>query len=655
MKNLCFLVLFALSITLYSQSDLFVTNYDWDKSPQYQLKIESDVPMMALKEKYVTEFAFSPENEFTEHYLEHKALWLNSNDKIEDYNKIYLPYSANSLLVKSKARVITKAGKIIDLDESKILTAQDEETGKNYKYFAFEGVEKGSVIEYFYVEKKRPSYSGTAFRLQSDFHKKNIDFDLYSPSNLVFQFKNYNGLPEVKKDTLSKDRLHWTLRIDELKALEKEEQAPYDASRGYFIYKLDKNLQTNKGDLSSYGSISQNIYNYYYKEPSNKAKSLINAFLTSTINNEKDIESNIRALDNTIKSSFILSQSGDESLKDLEEILQKKVASSTGMMKLYTALLKHLEINHEIVITTDRQKLKFDKDFEAHNFLTDFLIYFPKLKTYLSPTDMESRYGYPPAFLTDNYGLFIKEVSVGEYKTGIGKVKYINPLDADKTVDKMIIDVHFEKEDITSNLIKLERSFTGYYALPIHPYMNLIVGENRENVLEGLAKTMNENVVVEKMEVVNEGPELFGIKPLQFNIDIKSDAFVEKAGNKYLFKIGELIGSQIQMYQEKQRVLPLENEHTRSYYRTIHINLPEGYEIANLEDLNIDNKYEENGTELFSFTSYYKLNDNVLSITADEHYRTNIVPPSIFEEFRKVINTAADFNKITLIMEPKSL
>ncbi|TMM52231.1 DUF3857 domain-containing protein [Maribacter algarum] len=608
--------------------------------------------MMALKEKYVVEFAFSDDNSFTEHYLEHKALWLNSNDKIEDYNKIYLPYSSSSELIENKARVITKEGKIINLDDSKILTAKDEETGKSYKYFAFEGVEKGSIIEYFYIEKTKPSYSGTAFRLQSDFDKKNVDFDLYSPSNLVFQFKTYNGLPDMVKDTLSKDKLHWKLALKDLKGLPKEEQAPYTASRSYLVYKLDKNLRTNKSDLSSYGKVAQNIYNYYYTEPSKKAKALIQEFVNNTAKKSDSIETKIRSVDNLIKSSFILSESGGDNLKDLEEILEKKVSNSTGLIKLYVALLRHLEINHEIVITTDREKLVFDKDFEAHNFLNNFLIYFPKLETYLSPNDMETRYGYPPVALTDNYGLFIKEVSVGDFKSGIGKVKYIKSLEADKTVDKMVIDVQFDEENITSNSIKLERSFTGYYAMPFHPYMNLIVGDDRDNIIKGLAKTMNQNVEVQKMEIVDEDPKLFGIKPIKFVVDVKSDAFVEKAGNKYLFKVGEVIGRQIEMYQDKKRTLPLIDDYKRSYYRTINIKLPNGYKVANLKDINIDNTYIKDGEELLSFKSYYTMKDNLISITADEHYRINTISPSIFEDYRKVINSAADFNKITLVLEP---
>ena len=53
-------------------------------------------------------------------------------------------------MVVNKARVIDTEGKVIELDKSKILTATNEETGRTYKYFAFEGVTKGSYIEYIY-------------------------------------------------------------------------------------------------------------------------------------------------------------------------------------------------------------------------------------------------------------------------------------------------------------------------------------------------------------------------------------------------------------------------------------------------------------------------------------------------------------------------
>lgn len=655
MKFYIHLLVLTFSTAGFAQETPFYKSYNWDENPTYKAPKDSNQPMVAQKDKYVVEFAYTDEGSLTEYYLEHQKLWLNSDDKIEAYNKVYLPYSSNSELLISKARVITKQGKIILLDDSKILTAKDEENGNQYKYFAFEGIEKGSVIEYYYVEKKYPSYKGRAFRLQSSYDKYDIAFDLYAPKNLVFDFKSYNQFPSVVIDTLSKEKLHWKVGLKELKGLEKETQAPYQASRVSLVYKLDKNLNNNTNDISSYGIIAQNIYNYYNKEPSKKSKSLLENFSKNAISNKStDEESKIRDLDRYIKTNVFLSESSGDELKDLNEILNKKVANYTGMIKLYVALFNALNVTYEIVITSDREELKFDKDFEANNFLTDFLIYFPKYKTYLSPTVTETRYGYPPSNLTDNYGLFIKEVTIGDFKSGLGKIKYIESLEADKTRDEMIIDVDFNTMDMSNNIIKLDRSFSGYYAMQMQPYMNLVKEKDKEELIEGFAKSMHPNVVVTQKEVINDDPNLFGLKPLIFRVACESDALVEKAGNKYLFKMGELIGKQIQMYQEKERVLPLEDDYKRSYYRTINIKLPEGYAIANLDDINIDNTYVQDGKELLSFKSFYSLKNNVLNITADEHYRINIIDKAAFEDYRKVINSAADFNKITLVLEPKN-
>ena len=106
----------------------------------------------------------------------------------------------------------------------------------------------------------------------------------------------------------------------------------------------------------------------------------------------------------------------------------------------------------------------------------------------------------------------------------------------------------------------------------------------------------------------------------------------------------------MELYQENERVSPLENEFRRTYERTINITIPEGYTIANLDDINIENEYIEKGETLLSFKSYYELNGNILKITADEYYKTNHIPVAIYEDYRRVINSAADFNKVTLVL-----
>lgn len=657
MKKITFAILFFLVLqTAVGQEQPFFKTYTWNNNPAYTVDPATTEEILELKSKIVTEFIYDEQGSLVEYFLEHRVVWLNSDHAIERYNKIYLPHSGSTELPVSRARVVKNDGKIFELDKSNIFTAKDEETGKQYKYFAFEGIEKGSFIEYFYVEKRDPSYNGNRLFLQSSIQKEQVEFDFFSPKNLVFAFKTYNGLPPVSLDTLTTNKLHWSLKTGQMDKLEEEELSAFNASRASVVYKLDQNLYNNKKDISSYGGISQNIYSYYYPEYSKKTQKAVDKFIAEVFKKEiPEEDAAIRKLEFFMKNNVYFTNGNGDDLKDLDAVLEKKVANEAGMVKLYVAVLRSLDIDHELVLTCDRQDLKFDREFEASNFLQDFLIYFPKSKKYLSPVERASRYGYPPAYLTDTYGLFIKEVTVGTLTSGLGKIEFIEPVKAENTTDRMLVEVNFSSEDLSNINVHLDRGMSGYYGMFIHPFMHLVKEKDRNELIENFARNLDEAAEVVNKDVLNADPELFGVKPLQFVLDFRSDAFMEKAGNKYIFKIGELIGRQIELYQEKERKLPLENEFQRSYYRTIRVNIPEGYQISNLDDLNIHNTFSKDGQEVLSFHSYYEVKDNVLNITADEHYRVNIVSVDRYEDYRTVINSAADFNKVSLILEPKPI
>lgn len=644
-------LLFVIQLSI-SQHVPEYESYDWDPNPKYSVE-DTSQPIVAVMHSVIDEFYFKERTDLVEYYLEHKVLWLNSDDKIEEYNKIYLPFSGASQLKVSKARVINANGDIIELDESKILSARDEETGRQYRYFALEGIDKGSFIEYFYVIEQFPEYRGKRITFQSDYPKENVSFQLYAPSNLEFKFKSYNGLPEVTENTTNEDKFHWQLQMDKLAALEDENLAAYHASKAFLIFKLDKNLYNNTSNISSYGNVAQNIYGFYHQELPKKTIASLKEFISeATKGAKKDEASKTRQLEYFIKTNFYISEANDEALKDLDKILSEKVANDSGIMKLYVAALDLMEIPYEIVFTSDRQSIRMDPEFEAENFLTDILLYFPNTEAYMDPMTIESRYGYPSGYFTDNYGLFIKEVKLGENKSGVGKIKYIEPVGADKTFDRMVVDVSFDPEDPSISTIKLDRAMHGYYAMFIQPFIHLAKPEDKDELIESFAKNIVEEIEVKEKSILNDDPQLFGIEPLQIKVDFTTEALTEKAGKKYLFKLGDVIGPQIQLYQDKQRVLPVEEQFERSYFRTINVTIPKGYRIANPDDINIKNSYGEDGMEYFSFHSYYELKGDRLTVTADEHYRKNVVSTALYEEYRTVINSAADFNKITLVLEP---
>jgi hypothetical protein len=638
---------------VFSQEAPYFESYDWEENPSYAVEEGSTEDMIAVKEKTVTEFYFQKKN-LVEYFLEHKVLWLNSDDAIEEYNKIYLPFSSRAELQVNKARVITPEGKLINLDQSKILTSKDEETGRTYKYYALEGITKGSFIEYMYVVKRPPSYTGDKVYIQDSYKKDKVEFDLFSPSNLLFKFKSFNDLAKVERDTLTTEKLHYKLHVAKIEKLESEYQAPYNASRAFLVYKMDKNTAGKGTDMVSYSNVSQNLYSTYYPDYSKKTKGLLRDFIKELeLPENADEESIARKLDFFIKVNVYSQDVYSDDLKDLDQILTKKVANETGVLKLYIAVLRSLNVKHELVLTTDRKQMKFDTAFESTNFLTDFLLYFPKSNKYLSPNASGTRFGFPMPYMMDNYGLFMKEVVIGDFKSAVGKIKYIEPVKAEEIIDIMKVTIDFNAENLTENIVHFDRAFSGYYAMNIQPFMHLIQGEKRDELVDNFIENITKELEIQTRKIVNDDSELFGVKPLQFIVDFTTEAFVEKAGRKYLFKLGDLIGQQVQLYQEKERVLPLEEQFHRSYFRTLTINIPEGYKITNLEDINIDNSFAKNDKELFSFKSSYQLEGNTLTVTADEHYRENIVTVPMYEEYRTVINSAADFNKIVLLLEPK--
>jgi hypothetical protein len=105
------------------------------------------------------------------------------------------------------------------------------------------------------------------------------------------------------------------------------------------------------------------------------------------------------------------------------------------------------------------------------------------------------------------------------------------------------------------------------------------------------------------------------------------------------------------MYQEKQRVLPIENDYNREYHRILTFIIPEGYQIKNLEQLNLSVQPFKNNAA--GFVATYKIEGNKLIVTCDEVYNQIHFPLEEAEQYRSVINAAANFNKIVLVLEKK--
>jgi hypothetical protein len=61
----------------------------------------------------------------------------------------------------------------------------------------------------------------------------------------------------------------------------------------------------------------------------------------------------------------------------------------------------------------------------------------------------------------------------------------------------------------------------------------------------------------------------------------------------------------------------------------------------------------QDGKEVIAFKSTYTYENNILKISNVEYYNVMNLPLEQYEAFKNVVNAAADFNKIVLVLEKK--
>ena len=594
-------------------------------------------------------------------YTIHKRVRLNNDEAVEQFNTMYIPVSGDEDLLSIKARSINPDGTITNFDEKNIKFVENYENHGPMKIFAFEGVQVGAEIEYVYTIQEYDNSFYGAINIQSSFPKKEFGYEYIFPSRLVFKTKGYNNAPEMILDTISdtnsdtKHRL--TIASTPVSAFEEEDNSADDAAKQRIEYVLSYNTGTEKGDFYSWKEASEVYTNYPYNFSSNpklakkekKAlKKIIKAMDPESITNEKE---KIQFIENYIKTKININN--DFGITLIHEIYKEKLASEFGGFRLFVQILTKLDIEHQMVLTSSRFRKKFDGDFETFNFLYDRLVYFPQYDAYTHPASFNFRFGQIPFGFAYTDGLFFKMKEIGGVKAFYPQVKYIDGLAAKYSYDNLTIDLKISDDFEQCNLA-VNKEMLGYNASNSRPFIGFLNDEKKEELYKDLIKSVGDGAEVISVKAKNTDMKGYMLDyPFILDGEVKVSSILEKAGPKYLVKIGQAIGPQMEMYQEKERKTDVENYYNHGYKRVINFTIPDGYTITNLEDLSMDFYREVAGKRTMEFTCKYELKGNILTITVNEFYDEIRVPAADFEEFRTVINAAADFNKKVLILEKK--
>lgn len=649
MKKILFAFVCFLATYGFTQ-DFYYKNYDWKDTPEeFQLTDdEKKLDEVILKYKK-TIHVVQTEQLTYEYHLTHKIMKLNTHKGIERNNKYYIANGGSIEVKMQKARVISPSGKINYLFEKDILDSKDEDGNVNYQYFAFEGVELGSVIEYIDLVVYPVNLKGSYFNVQGSSQKKNVDIEIISPQHMEYLTYPINGLANFIKDTTILFQQRLSLHLDKVEALDEESWSTWDANIQKVYYKFNKNLNSGKANFYTYSNIAKDVHERYFGAISKKEKSDLTKFLKGAkVAEISDLEQKVRALENYLKKEIVVIDQYFENGEDISFIVNKKVTSDNGFYKLAINCLRELGVDFELVLTCDRYEDKFITEYEAYNFLQEFLIYIKGLDKYMSHSIL-FRLGFPPENYVNNKGLFISEIRIGDLFTGVGKVKFINGPKQEESIDEINTVAKIE-DDFVNTVVAIERKTTGYKAQPYLGVIDLINEDQRTEMKNEYLSYIDNETKPENSTFENDNSSSLGTKPFIGRGTIKSANFIEKAGENYLFKVGMLIGPQAQLYNEKKRVMPVEAGSPRTYVRKIEFVVPEGYSVKNPEVLQIDLQPDKTNNSM-GFTSSYSIEGNKVIVTIKEWYANYNYPVSEYLNYEAVINASADFNKLVLVLQ----
>ena len=649
LKTILFFVFISMSTTLSAQDYTF-KNYDW----------ESKTGAVDIPEKYKNETEIildrhikveinADGKDVAQFYLYHEKIYINSDDAIERNNRIYIPFNMNESVIETKARVILKNGKVIKLDKKDIKEEVDEERGLKLNYFALTGIEKGAIIEQLFVIREVPELDGKTIKMQEEYPILNSSFELVYPNFVNFKTKCYNGLAEPVIDEKKFDKKTLlTITEKEIPALHDDEKyANWNAHLKMFRYKLYENYNNGAKNIYNYKKFATNIYERFNGELDKKSQKAVDDFC-KTIPTSNDPQEMIWNIENKIKKTIPYNRYFDTK-ETLADVIKSKQANQSDILSLYIAVFRTLNIESNTVFTSNRYKSIFDGEFESYETLSDILFYFPAIDKYLCPTEIEYRIPLIPNYLANQDGLFIKPKEFGGVKMGIGEIKFIQIPGTDITHDVMEITVDFT-QDLQNPIIKSKMSYGGYSGINFQPIKDFADADQYKEVLKSVAENYTSQKEYKSLTTENDGLDYVGKKPFVMNLEYEGKDLVQKAGDSYLFSVGKIIGAQMEFYQETKRVLPVEIDYPHSYFRTIKIILPEGVTVKNLEKFNLNFKMDVGGKTEAVFVSSYKSGKNEITVENTEYYKIMNYPLEQFEEYKAVINAAADFNKIVIIL-----
>ena len=622
----------------YSQSYL---NIDWDSDKTISFPSDNDLYGI-FNNHYVEYFKSKFTEEVYVYETRHTKTKINRINNPLD-NEIIISKINVSEIVDVRAKIINQDTIIsYSFDEMKKMINRDD-SDENYNNYKLPNLDEGDIVEIMYTVKKDFNFNGN--KIIEESYPILLSKFILIENNFKSNIKIYNSNNSFVSDIIFDGKKSKQIIFNNLNATANEQYSTPIANK----IKISYQCYENRDDVSQieyWGNLVQNVSELFFPKTVNeKAEEILREIKNGYVKipwNELKIAN---AIDEYIKNNFVISDEDDPKLNDIEYILNNKISNDFSIIQVYSSLFKEADIEYEVAISCNRYFLKFDPELFDPNQLREFLIFLPNQEKYISPNRVEYRVSEAPEDLLGNYGIFIDK-DLDYY------FSEITLFDQDFSQIKKNIEVNISR-NLNKTKINESRLFSGYWAITNRNYIYLSENEKTDFLVDFFTVNGLDNKKVSNYNIKN-----FDISHNTYNTPLEitstistSDLIEEKEGLTYL-KIGKVIGLQSNLFDEKERINPIEINFPNSYDYNIKVNIPRGYKIVDFSELNKSKEYiSVDGNSTAKFLSKATVNGNVLNINIKEYYKELRYSKKRYQEFREVINAAAKFYESSVRIE----
>ena len=622
----------------YSQSYL---NIDWDSDKTISFPSDNDLYGI-FNNHYVEYFKSKFTEEVYVYETRHTKTKINRINNPLD-NEIIISKINVSEIVDVRAKIINQDTIIsYGFEEMKKMINSDD-SDENYNNYKLPNLDEGDIVEIMYTVKKDFNFNGN--KIIEESYPIFLSKFILIENNFKSNIKIYNSNNSFVSDIIFDGKKSKQIIFNNLNATANEQYSTPIANK----IKISYQCYENRDDVSQieyWGNLVQNVSELFFPKTVNeKAEEILREIKNGYVKipwNELKIAN---AIDEYIKNNFVISDEDDPKLNDIEYILNNKISNDFSIIQVYSSLFKEADIEYEVAISCNRYFLKFDPELFDPNQLREFLIFLPNQEKYISPNRVEYRVSEAPEDLLGNYGIFIDK-DLDYY------FSEITLFDQDFSQIKKNIEVNISR-NLNKTKINESRLFSGYWAITNRNYIYLSENEKTDFLVDFFTVNGLDNKNVSYYNIKN-----FDISHNTYNTPLEitstistSDLIEEKEGLTYL-KIGKVIGLQSNLFDEKERINPIEINFPNSYDYNIKVNIPRGYKIVDFSELNKSKEYiSVDGNSTAKFLSKATVSGNVLNINIKEYYKELRYSKKRYQEFREVINAAAKFYESSVRIE----